>query len=1529
MDQETGELFDYRHKSVAGVELLLPDDAPQPWKDLQALIANDKQTGVQKFSNIAEAHEKRVDAQVYREYEFALPRELTDDENKTLAREFVQDQICGLGMAAKLNFHFDVDEEGNRFPHVHVVMLTRRLEQNGLSRLKERDWNRKDLAKEWRSQFCDYANFHFKQKGIDITLDPRSYAEQGIDLEPQVKIGKNVSEMEARANKLTQAQGVLTKPSTDRLKDYNEVKLSNQFTIIKNPQVVIDEITSKQTTFTERDIHKVLNRYIDDRDLHQKLVGDIKSLKSVIEISSADDGKKTSLYTTKDLIQREQSFLSKLTDLQKQTGHSVSDTHISKEIDKTNQVLSHKHNSSLSSDQIEALKAMVSDDRLVFVEGYAGSGKTTVVETAANIWKSEGYNVVGLSPTNKAKEGLKGAGIDAYTVHSFLRSYGTNRQQFNENTVLVLDEAGMVDLKRYTGLLNAVDELGVKLVSLGDRGQLTPVEAGCPFTMASHHYDFTKLTSIIRQKESWQKEATQAFGDQNGLKGLQNYLTHGNIKFVDQTDSADKRFNAKSELIQDWIGFRKNNPDKTACILAHTNQDVADLNDQVRSHLRLTGEITGKEFTYVIEHMKEGKFGQTRVVSEERSFAVGDQIVFTGTNKGMGVYNGSLGRITSLNKAKIQVEVENKVVSFSPNLFKNFDLGWAMTIHKSQGATVDEGFVLGSRGLYSNLTYVALTRHRDNARLYLSQNEFDDPQKTLSWLTRNSDETILSQIMTSDQIVEGMKKDREVFKDTYQSAKNTLSAIQYVGSRKLKEWTGDIVHANDSNNDRKQDEQTSQTDLSSHTPQDVNTKPVSVDSKREERTSNSSDVIQIQKDTHNQDTDRDVSTFSHQDTTSDVQINTNAVRSTIGSSNRLDRHEFSQFLEKINDAIQGEDLAKDLLRSRGLNSQQSNSNQLRFGEKGSLSITVDGSYKNTWYDFESSEGGNLLKLIQREQSCDFKASVSYAADYCRGSIRSEIDRFLDGKSIDRSSVAAIPQKDSDESKDQAKEERLEQQRQKIVDVNKLVELSVPLAGSPAETYLRHERNIRGDLPDSLRYIPANTTFTYSGKNKSVTSGAMISIAKSPEGETKAVQLTYLSEDGRRARNNDGEKFAKITYGSAKGAYVTLQEGSGTFIIAEGVETALSVKEAGIQGTVVCSLGIGNYKNIIKDQKDVVIAADWDGSTEMPTYVAAEKAKAQVEAQGGTGHIILPVESIDRPQQKTDFNDVLQEKGLASVKELLNNQADNLLIDKKTPEETNEPAFARDQEETASHQHRLTAENAPQMGEGQSVEKTPEQDPQEILKQNILTYFKHELSLEENAFFPENSILDKASNDPLDTLKWWQEECGGSPFKPTSQSKATEQDPHEALKQNILAYFKHELSLEENAFFPEESILNKASNDPLDTLKWWQEECGGSPFEPTGELPSSQNEVEPLKDMSDLFAEKITALDEYIDLLSSRKGYEDRLDYKESERSDLLNSASDSMLDQLHTKYPEIAERVEQQRLTTHQREQSRGHDMSM
>ncbi len=541
-DHRTGQLMVTRKKmhEVQHVELLLPQDAPNWAIELRNLIAADRQKGVQKFSDIVEGAEKRKDAQVYREYEFALPREFTDEQCIKLANEFIQDQMCGQGMAVLANFHFDVDEEtGERKPHCHALMLTRRLTEKGLALKKEVAWNRRSLGAELREQLVAYTNFHLKMHGFDEILDHRSYAERGIELEPQPKRGTNIKEAEIRHG--NNPKDLFSAATTEKAIAFRQTKLRNVCRIIRNPDIVLRDIVSKHhATFMWGDVEKVLHRYIDDNELYKQVEQKLKSSKELVllryDTTKNKDGsiEDQSIYTTRTMLESEINLVTLAERLSKEEIHEGNNDIVNAVVYKFDQKLS-KHGG-LSSDQKKALHHITAPNQLSCIVGYAGAGKTTALEAAKEIWEAEGYKVYGLAPTGRAAQNLAQSGIPSQTLHKFLYPYEEGRCQYRANSVLVLDEAGMVDTERFDEFLQAVDDLKVKAVIVGDGAQLQPVEAGPAFRLVTQKIGTSHLEKVLRQQEAWQQEATKLFGTLKTREALQAYHQKGYVQFIDERE---------------------------------------------------------------------------------------------------------------------------------------------------------------------------------------------------------------------------------------------------------------------------------------------------------------------------------------------------------------------------------------------------------------------------------------------------------------------------------------------------------------------------------------------------------------------------------------------------------------------------------------------------------------------------------------------------------------------------------------------------------------------------------------------------------------------------------------------------------------------------------------------------------------------------------------------------------------------------------------------------------------------------------
>ena len=208
-----GEWSDYTRKGgVLHSEILLPENAPAAYADRQTLW------------NAVEQKEKHKKAQLAYSFDIALQNELTEEENITLARRFVQECLVSRGMICDLAVHRPAPKEGkDPNPHFHVMATMRPLNPDGSWGEKQRreyvldengeripdgkgsyvfnavhttDWHTPETLEAWREVWCRMVNEAFERKGLDTRIDHRSYAEQGVEQIPTIHEGPMVRAME-------------------------------------------------------------------------------------------------------------------------------------------------------------------------------------------------------------------------------------------------------------------------------------------------------------------------------------------------------------------------------------------------------------------------------------------------------------------------------------------------------------------------------------------------------------------------------------------------------------------------------------------------------------------------------------------------------------------------------------------------------------------------------------------------------------------------------------------------------------------------------------------------------------------------------------------------------------------------------------------------------------------------------------------------------------------------------------------------------------------------------------------------------------------------------------------------------------------------------------------------------------------------------------------------------------------------------------------------------------------------------------
>jgi Ti-type conjugative transfer relaxase TraA len=752
VDQRTGETHDYRNKeNVEYVEIVVSVNSNLWIKEISKECIKSRQTSLQKLSDIFEEAEKRKDARVYREIEFSLPRELTKEQNIVWAREFIQSTCVAKGMIAIMNYHFDIDEKtGEEKPHCHVLLSTREVTEIGLSTHKQPAWDRLELLNEWREQYAAYQNAALKEHGFEVRVDHRSHEDRGlIEIDPQPKRNCAISQMAERGLK------------TDKQSAFDLVRLRNQFKILKNPELVLSIVTSNHSTFTAKDIAKVLNRYIDDPEQFQNLYN---RLKTSTELVHVDTFKGEEVFTTRDMLRVEMRLVETAEIFSAQMTHPVDAKFVESAIAAQNKKLE-KHGG-LSADQVTALRHMLSPNQISCVVGFAGAGKTTCLEAAKDAWEMAGYNVIGLAPTGRAADNIERCGIRSMTVHKFLHAQKQGREQVSNKSILILDEAGMLDSRRLDQLETIAKKAGAKFVPIGDGNQLQAVEAGPAFRLLTSRAEPAILETIVRQQEGWQRDATRLFGSLNTRQAIKLYQEHGAFKTINEpaSNGKDTRVHTRKALVAAWARDQAANPSQTHIMLAFTNKDVSSLNQEARNIMREQGVITGKDFIYETCYVKRDDFGKETRNQENKTFACGDRLLFTRNDNGLGVKNGTLGTIVKLDQNKITVKIDDteKVVSFSPKLYPFFDNGWATTIHKAQGVSVDNVKLLASYALYRNLTYVGMSRHRLSLEVYGSSLEFGHRNIYVDSLSRIQEKLSGLDYLNAEEVQAQLKADEKV-----------------------------------------------------------------------------------------------------------------------------------------------------------------------------------------------------------------------------------------------------------------------------------------------------------------------------------------------------------------------------------------------------------------------------------------------------------------------------------------------------------------------------------------------------------------------------------------------------------------------------------------------------------------------------------------------------------------------------------------------------------------------------------------------
>jgi conjugative relaxase-like TrwC/TraI family protein len=434
-----------------------------------------------------------------------------------------------------------------------------------------------------------------------------------------------------------------------------------------------------------------------------------------------------------------------------------------------------------------------SRDRMQGIQGVAGAGKTTVLESIRAAVETEGYQVEGLAPTSRAAKQLEHAGIHSGTLQGFLAR--SDKAAPEHRRFFFVDESSLASTNQIREFLQRVAPQD-RVLLVGDTRQHQGVEAGRPFQQLQEAGMRTaKLQEIVRQKDPFLKSEVELLEKGQTAAAIESLKNRGKVNEI-----ADPQERIRA-IARNYIADRER-----TLIVSPDNKSRQELNAVVRQELKATGvlgaveqrfhvlvprqDMTGADRAWArrygtqdvvrysrgsgLTRIEAGSYAHVIAVNAaenlltiqtangnqvtydpkrlsgvtvyqlvEREFSNGDRIQFTAPDKQLGVANRELGTIQKIDPdGNMSLRLEDgRQIQFNATQHPHFDHGYAVTSHSSQGLTADRVLINVDTAMHPDLlssrfAYVAVSRASSNAEIYTNDaNNLGDklsgaPEKT-------------------------------------------------------------------------------------------------------------------------------------------------------------------------------------------------------------------------------------------------------------------------------------------------------------------------------------------------------------------------------------------------------------------------------------------------------------------------------------------------------------------------------------------------------------------------------------------------------------------------------------------------------------------------------------------------------------------------------------------------------------------------------------------------------------------------------
>jgi conjugative relaxase-like TrwC/TraI family protein len=927
-----------------------------------------------------------------------------------------------------------------------------------------------------------------------------------------------------------------------------------------------------------------------------------------------------------------------------------------------------KQHDRLTNGQKEAIELILTtSDRVVGVQGVAGSGKTTMLKEVKRLGEGSGYQILGLSNTASASNRMteatttvESAGIESMTTAKFLNQ--AEKSKFNQNLLIILDEASLTSNKEMHKLLEVTEKKVAKLVLVGDVKQMGAIEAGKPFyLLLGHGMKSACMTENVRFKNPETLKVMQDLYAARVSDAIDK-LTHNLIEIPDKQERLAK-------MAEEYLSKSPAEQAQTL-IITPLNEDRQVVNQLIRQELSHRGQLSGSSFvgqnliqkdinqsektqiysydlgdfvrfndsgtygkvikqdykshtlTLSLDNNKEIIWSPIRDISSESAISIykqdtrelmaGDKLIWKLNDTQKKLFNGNLIEIVSINGSIAQIKLENKLLNIDLTQSQNqhWDYAYAVTLPVAQGRDVPLtlGHCESPKPYQKDIKELKI-----GDSVVLPKREFG--------VEKNAQ----SRLVTVDKMTENnlILKDRE-------------GKLYDVNPTLTQNKTWDYYPPFDQRKAHELPKSTSLNGFLVEATRGDNFK-LFVDNR---------DYFRQTLEAHQSIKESALEHFhpDWQKVSASVNAMTASITGkaipqnfTLNAPQAPSKSKLSKTNIDKNQVIQhlNQDSLGHATAWKGKPNKVSG-REARWGKNGSFSLIIQGEKTGSWCNFESGEAGrDLIGLYMNTHGVSFKEALAQLAK--------------DGRIIPTNKIKITPiltqnKQINDDSNDK-----------KIAYAQEIYRKTISIQGTPAEKYLQH----RGmdELPNDFRYTPNSIH----PDTKKPTHALIVPIKNKQNNITGVVRI-FLNKDGTKLNkiiigegNQPFQAVTKANLGIMKNAAVKIQSNpiSDTVWVAEGIETALSIAKTKPNETVLASLSVSQLKGVPVDSniKKIIICADNDGHNPNSRKALITAVNHHLDS-GKRVFIAMP-----SGPEKADFNDLLRAGGEQKVLETLGNKVE--------------------------------------------------------------------------------------------------------------------------------------------------------------------------------------------------------------------------------------------------------------------------------